>query len=83
MITTGSQTMITPNRSKDNRGNAYQLPDTYTFDRYKQGWEIFPNWDCNPSGGEKRPDDTPGCFVQGPFDFQGKSQRFPQVEASK
>jgi hypothetical protein len=83
MIMMGSQTMITPTRTKENRGNAYLLPDTFTYERYKQGYNIFPNWDCNPSGGEKKADAKPGCFVQGPFDFQGRTQRFPQLQPSK
>ena len=83
MITTGSQSIITPTRSSDNRGNTYLLPDTFTYEKYKQGYNIFPNWDCKPSGGEKKADDTPGCFVQGPFDFQGKAQRYPHVEADR
>ena len=88
IITTGSQSIITPQRTSDNRGNAYLRPDAYNFERYKQGYNILPTWDCANAGGEHeaRPattpagSDDPGCFVQEPFDFKGKRQRFPRVE---
>ena len=88
VIVTGSQSIITPERSRDNRGNAYLRPDAYNFDRFKQGYNILPTWDCANAGGEHTarkssapggPDD-PGCFVQAPFGFKGKSQRFPHIE---
>jgi phospholipid/cholesterol/gamma-HCH transport system substrate-binding protein len=88
LITTGSQSMVTPTRSSDNRGNAYPFGD-YAYRYYTRGrdYDIFPNWDCGPSGGEKKPTEgptgTPGCVVQGPLAFKGVTQKFPHVEESK
>ena len=84
LITTGSQSMITPTRTKDNRGNAYPFGGP-PWVRYTRGqdYDIFENWDCTPSGGEKRPTDTPGCVIQGPLEFKGVSQKFPHVEEAK
>ena len=83
LIVTGSQTMITPTRSPDNRGNAYFLPDALNFDTYRAGYEILPNWDCVPAGGEQRPaPDDPGCIVQRDHRFKGQNQHFPHVLAS-
>ncbi len=88
IITTGSESLVSPQRTSTNRGNAYLRPDAYNFDRYKQGFNILPTWDCANAGGEHtaRPastpcgSDDPGCFVQEPFDFKGRRQRFPRVE---
>ena len=83
LIMAGSQTMITPTRSKDNRGNTYLAPESLNQDGYKNGYEILPNWDCKSAGGDhKAAQNDPGCFVQGPFNFQGKQERFPHVLAS-
>jgi virulence factor Mce-like protein len=86
IIVTGSQSVISPQRTRDNRGNAYLRPDAYNFERYKQGYNILPTWDCANAGGEHtaRPaatpgGDDPGCFVQEPFDFKGERQRFPRI----
>ena len=79
LITTGSQSIITPRRTADNRGNTYLRPEALDGERYKQGYQIFPNWDCNNAGGEKYPDDTPGCFVQGPIRFKDQALQFPHV----
>jgi virulence factor Mce-like protein len=84
LITTGSQSMITPTRTSDNRGNAYPFGGP-PYRQYTRGrdYDIFENWDCTPSGGEKKPDDTPGCVVQGPLSFKGVTQKFPHIEESK
>jgi virulence factor Mce-like protein len=83
LIVAGSQTLITPTRSPDNRGNTYLRPDALTYDVYKQGYNTFPSWDCNNTGGEhKAQSNNPGCVVQGPIPFQGLSLRFPHVRAS-
>jgi virulence factor Mce-like protein len=80
LIVAGSQTMITPTRSKDNRGNAYLDPQSLNQDGYKKGYNILSNWDCKTAGGDhKAAPKDPGCFVQPPFDFQGKQERFPHV----
>ncbi len=46
LITAGSQTLITPTRSPDNRGNTYFGPDSLNLDTYRNGFFILPNWDC-------------------------------------
>ena len=84
LITAGSQTLITPTRSPDNRGNAYFLPDAQNLDTYRAGYEILPNWDCVPSGGEQRPtaQNDPGCIVQGNHRFRGQDRHYPHVLTS-
>jgi hypothetical protein len=89
LITTGSQSFVTPTRSKDNRGNAYPFGG-YAYDEYYKGNDIFQNWDCVPSSGEKKPTadpdfarGAPGCVVQGPLSFKGVTQKFPHIEESK
>jgi phospholipid/cholesterol/gamma-HCH transport system substrate-binding protein len=71
------------NRASSNRGNAY-LPPVYTG-RETSRRLIQPNWDCNPSGGERDPSPgppaTPGCWIYPPLQFQGRTQqRFSHVE---
>ena len=72
------------NRASTNRGNAY-LPPVYTG-RKTSDMLIQPNWDCNPSGGERRPEPAafgaqPGCWIYPPLQFQGRTQgRFAHVE---
>ena len=72
------------NRASTNRGNAY-LPPVYTG-RRTSDMLIQPNWDCNPSGGERRPEPAPvgaqpGCWIYPPLQFQGRTQgRFPHLE---
>ena len=91
IITTGRQSLVTPTRSPDNRGNAYLRPDAYNWERYLEGFNILPTWDCANAGGEHRPEPprepgsggNPGCVVQEPFDFKGEVQRFPQVRESR
>jgi virulence factor Mce-like protein len=84
LITTGSQSMISPTRTQDNRGNAYPFGGA-TYQQFTRGrdYDIFENWDCAHVGGEKKPDDTPGCVVQGPLSFKGVTQKFPHVEESR
>jgi virulence factor Mce-like protein len=83
LIVAGSQTMITPTRSADNRGNTYLDPQSLNADGFKRGYNILSNWDCKTAGGDhKAAPKDPGCFVQAPFDFQGKQERFPHVLAS-
>jgi virulence factor Mce-like protein len=83
LIMMGSQSLITPQRTKDNRGNAYMRQDGLAPDpRYKQGYYVWPVWDCKNAGGEKKADGDPGCYVQGPFDFQGRQTRYPRVSES-
>jgi virulence factor Mce-like protein len=80
IITTGNQSILSPTRTADNRGNAYFEPDALSPDpRYKDGYFVPPVWDCANAGGEKKADDTPGCYVQGNIPFQGRAQRFPQI----
>jgi phospholipid/cholesterol/gamma-HCH transport system substrate-binding protein len=72
------------NRASTNRGNAY-LPPIYTG-RRTSDMLIQPNWDCNPAGGERRPQPAPigaqpGCWIYPPLQFQGRTQgRFSHVE---
>jgi virulence factor Mce-like protein len=87
LITTGSESMVTPQRSSSNRGNAYPFGG-YTYNQSYKGNDNFENWDCTPSGGEKPPTgagptQSPGCVVQGPLAFKGVSRKFPHVEESK
>ena len=69
-------------RDAGNRGNAY-LPPTIEYDKtVNKG--IFPNFDCDPSGGEVGHSANPkqvACFVLTPLEFQGRGQgRFAHVE---
>ena len=84
LVTTGSQTLITPTRSRDNRGNSYFVPDALDFETYRRGFEILPNWDCVPSGGEQRPQaqNDPGCIVQRDHRFKGQERHYPHVLSS-
>ena len=78
----GSQSVITPQRTEDNRGNSYFRPDAFTDTAAysdARNEKIFPNWDCNHVGGEKQADSTPGCVVDIPPEFQGRRTKYPQV----
>jgi virulence factor Mce-like protein len=77
IIMFGSESLPALTRGKANRGNAYLRPNS----RPDPSALILPSFDCNQSG-EKGPTNTPGCKVQGPVPFGGKSQRFPNVEAA-
>ena len=86
LIMGGNQTAITPTRSSNNRGNSYFAPGGLADPIYKSKF-IYRNWDCKPSGGERDPDPNPanaqpGCVVQGPIPFEGRSDRFPHVDAA-
>ena len=82
LIVLGSQSVVTPERTQDNRGNSYFSPDALA-DSPAYGNErdqnIFPNWDCRHIGGPKQADDTPGCFIDDPPNFQGRETKYPQV----
>jgi virulence factor Mce-like protein len=79
LITTGSQSLLTPERTQDNRGNTYLVQNLIRpAPGYNNGFEVNPNWDCNHVG-EKKPTDTPGCFVAPPLEFKGQRQRFPRI----
>jgi ABC-type transporter Mla subunit MlaD len=72
-------------RLPTNRGNAYVAP-AQLDSRVLAIRGITPNWDCKPSGGEKDPvpdgpNAAPGCLVQTPTQFQGRSTKYPQVQA--
>jgi phospholipid/cholesterol/gamma-HCH transport system substrate-binding protein len=82
MIVLGSQSLPTLQRSSDNRGNAYFGPDALKFSQKAGDFLIPPNWDCDHVGGEQRPGSSPGCWVQPPVQFGGRTQRFPQVRAA-
>ena len=88
IVVTGSQTLISPTRTEDNRGNAYLKQDALSLTTFQQGFEVpLPAWDCNNTGGEHGPRPaslpgqagSPGCKVQGPFTFQGRTTKYPQV----
>ncbi len=86
LIVVGDQTLLTKRRTRSNRGNTYFGPDVLESPQIGHK-EILPNWDCHNAGGEHGPGATnmggfggdPGCFVQGPIPFQGKSDFFPHV----
>ena len=80
LITLGSQSLAADQRTPDNRGNAYFGPEALRNDGLKDPSRFsHPSFDCNHVG-EKQPDDTPGCYTQGPVPFRGKNERFPRVE---
>jgi virulence factor Mce-like protein len=84
LIVFGDQSLPATQRTASNRGNAYFSPNALTFDRTAAQFLAPPSWDCNHVGGERRPSSSgPGCFVQGPFEFEGKTQRFPHVGSAK
>ena len=80
VIVTGSQTLPALNRTADNRGNAYHGPGALANPGVKDPSKmILPSFDCNHVG-TKPPTNTPGCFTAEPQTFQGKTQKFPQIE---
>ena len=83
LIVDGSQSIPAgQTRSEDNRGNAYFKPGSLNFDGYKEGFFVFPNWDCDHVGGrQKATEEQVGCFVQDPIPFKDSLRRFPHVEA--
>jgi phospholipid/cholesterol/gamma-HCH transport system substrate-binding protein len=83
---TGAETVaVHPRRLSSNRGNAYLNPLSVVGRELAQSL-ILPNWDCKPSGGEKKADTGTGgsaaCRVQAPFTFKGGARAFPHVEAA-
>ena len=82
VIVTGSQTFPARNRTPDNRGNSYLPPGAGALPGIKDPSKfILPSFDCGNSG-TKPPTDTPGCYESAPQTFQGKTQKFPQIEES-
>ena len=79
VIVTGAESLPATRRTPSNRGNAYLEPNSL---RGKDTL-VLPSFDCNNAGGEKLPTSTPGCKVQGPLGFQGKSQSYPNVEPGR
>jgi virulence factor Mce-like protein len=83
LIMAGSQSLVTPTRSPDNRGNTYLGPDALNLETYRQGFFILPNWDCNTAGGEHPPEGrNPGCVVQKDLTFKDQHGHYPRVLAS-
>jgi ABC-type transporter Mla subunit MlaD len=78
IILAGSESLPALTRGPTNRGNAYRSPNN----RRDPGTLILPSFDCNRSG-VKGPTSTPGCNVQRPVPFEGRNQRFPNVEAAQ
>ena len=79
---------IYPNRLPSNRGNTY-LPPLFSTQRDAAEYEIFPNWDCENAGGEKKfvagnpAQSSPACLVSKPNFFQGRTQgKFAHVNAN-
>jgi phospholipid/cholesterol/gamma-HCH transport system substrate-binding protein len=80
-------------RLASNRGNSYLGPMELAPIPPASDFFIFPNYDCKPSGGEKKPEEADpaagrpsasmGCFVTKGFQFQGKlTGRFPRVQGA-
>ena len=72
-----------PNRGAGNRGNAYLNPLGVINSPDAQKFKILPSHDCRNSGGEKEPGGspaTPGCRVEKPFPFQGRSEQYPRIQ---
>ncbi|MGH2947029.1 MAG: MlaD family protein [Solirubrobacteraceae bacterium] len=69
-------------RISTNRGNAY-LPPFGSYRPESGRFNIFPNFDCKPSGGEQEAQGRePGCFTSQPFELNGRlTGQFPRVEA--
>ena len=75
-------------RLPNNRGNSYLNPGAFSLRKAGEHM-IFPNFDCRPSGGDKKPqpgveappNGSPACFVQGDLTFQNElKQHFPRVK---
>ncbi len=71
-------------RLAKNRGNSYLPPLALTPSAEGAPFQIFRNFDCKPSGGERKPEgDTPGCLLAKPQTFGGRLQgSFPHVDAA-
>jgi virulence factor Mce-like protein len=73
---------VHPNRLSSNRGNTYINPLSLVGPE-QSARGIIPSFDCNNVGdGSDKPsnEDSPPCFNQAPYDFNGKLQKFPHVE---
>ena len=71
---------IQPNRSANNRGNAYPNPLGVANSPEAQEYKILPAFDCRNAGGERLPDNrTPGCRVAEPYPFDGRATQYPQL----
>ncbi len=78
----GTQSLPAMTRTSDNRGNSYYPPGALAGSGIKDPTKFsLPAFDCANSG-VKPPTDTPGCYLSAPQTFQGKTQKFPQVEAN-
>jgi virulence factor Mce-like protein len=83
---------IWPTRLSTNRGITYP-PPLYQSGRARDETAMYASFDCKNTGApgdgsvKKEPGNgTPGsshpaCFVANPFNFQGKTLRFPHVDA--
>lgn len=69
-------------RLAKNRGNSYLAPLALTPDADTPKYQIFGNFDCKPSGGERAHDsENPGCQLAPKQQFGGRLQgSFPRVE---
>jgi phospholipid/cholesterol/gamma-HCH transport system substrate-binding protein len=81
LITTGSQSLPATTRTEDNRGNSYFGPSSLSDSLTQPDKLTLPSWDCGNTGGPKPGAAVagPSCFVQEPFAFNGRTQRFPQA----
>ena len=76
---TGTETIsFWPRRLATNRGNAYINPLSLAGPEGART-KIIANWDCANAGGEKDNEGSPACRVQGPYPFDGRTDRFPKV----
>jgi hypothetical protein len=80
---TGAETAsVHRDRLSSNRGNTYINPLSLVGpERAARG--IIDAYDCkNVSGEQDKPDnsDSPACFNQAPYEFQGTLRKFPHVE---
>jgi hypothetical protein len=77
---------IHPKRVETNRGNAYLNPLGVLSTPEGAEYKILPSFDCNNSGGEKKPQtgprSSPGCRLQKGFPFKGRSPRYQHVDPS-
>jgi hypothetical protein len=69
-------------RLSTNRGNTYLGPLALVSQKGAD-FQIFDNFDCKPSKGERKPSGSdPGCYVANKLQFGGRLQgQFPHVEA--
>ena len=80
VIVTGSQSAPATSRTADNRGNSYYPPGALASPAFKDPSKFaLPSFDCNHVG-TKPPTNNPGCLTSEPQSFQGKTQKFPQLE---